>query len=162
MTKSRGDAAVQASFAVLPDLPHVPPVYSRYNLPPKVRLARGDGPQADQSFKDECDVNVIMRRAMASGQLIDPVQLARATRIARYEDASFMPESFLDAQLYVQEAGEAFMKLPAAIRKRFDNNVAALLEFLGNEANRPEAEKLGLGNAKQGGAGGAPDGEAKA
>ena len=36
------------------------------------------------------------------------------------------------------------MALPAHLRARFENDPAQLIDFLGDENNRSEAEKLGL------------------
>jgi phage internal scaffolding protein len=43
-------------------------------------------------------------------------------------------------------AEDEFDALPAQIRARFENEPANLIDFLSNEQNRDEAEKLGLVN----------------
>lgn len=142
-----------------------PKVYSLYNRPPKVVL-KCSGKMVDQSFRDECDINNIMLRSMQTGSLVDPAQVARATRMPMYEDVSAMPESFMDAQVYVMEASAMFDELPSGVRQKFGNNVQKLLEFLADKNNRAEAVELGLIAKDKAGAGpaaagsGAPAGEA--
>lgn len=123
---------------------NTPPIYSLYRRPPKVKLDRGEGPGADQSFKDECDIRRIMDRARKTGVLVDPLALAKSLRLARYEDVSEIPADFFEANLFVMEATKAFGDLPAKVRKRFGNDVQALLEFVANPENKAEAISLGL------------------
>lgn len=97
---------------------------------------------AQQQFKDECDINNILRQFNITGELpnhpISP-KYGDFTGISDYKTA-------LDR---VIAADEEFMNLPAAIRARFENEPANLIEFLNNEENRAEAEKLGLTEPKQ-------------
>jgi len=90
-----------------------------------------------QSFKDECDINVIMARFQTSGML-DYVNRAEP----QYLDTS--DHDFATAMNVVAQAQTAFAELPSSIRERFGNNPKELLTFLGDEKNRPEAEKMGL------------------
>jgi phage internal scaffolding protein len=97
---------------------------------------------AQQQFKDECDINNIVRQFNITGQLPDqPLspKYGDFTGISDYKTA-------LDR---VIAADEEFMNLPATIRARFENDAANLIEFLENDENRAEAEKLGLVEPKQ-------------
>ena len=97
---------------------------------------------AQQQFRDECDINNILRQFNITGQLPDtPLspKYGDFTGISDYKTA-------LDR---VIAADEEFMNLPAALRARFDNEPANLIEFLENEQNRLEAEKLGLLEPKE-------------
>jgi phage internal scaffolding protein len=97
---------------------------------------------AQQQFKDECDINNILRQFNITGQLPDtPLspKYGDFTGISDYKTA-------LDR---VIAADEEFMNLPATIRARFDNDAANLIEFLENDQNRSEAEKLGLVEPKE-------------
>ncbi len=97
---------------------------------------------AQQQFKDECDINNILRQFNITGQLPDmPLspKYGDFTGISDYKTA-------LDR---VITADEEFMNLPATLRARFDNEPANLIEFLNNEENRLEAEKLGLVQPKE-------------
>ena len=92
---------------------------------------------AQQHFKDECDINNILRQFNVTGMLPEQPLSPRYgdfTGISDYKTA-------LDR---VIAADEEFMSLPANIRARFDNDANNLIEFLDNEENRAEAVELGL------------------
>lgn len=92
---------------------------------------------ARQEFKDECDINRIMKRAAKTGLLpVSPVS-------PKFGDFSEVGD-FQAAQNGVLAAREEFGRLPSDVRKRFANNPALLVEFLADKANREEAIKLGL------------------
>ena len=91
---------------------------------------------AQQQYKDESDINNILRQFNITGQL--PVALS-----PRYGDFTGISD-YKTALDRVIAADEEFMSLPAELRARFDNEPANLIEFLDNEGNRAEAEKLGL------------------
>jgi len=95
---------------------------------------------AVQSERDEVDINEIVRRFGITGKLPDnfePPQYGDFTGISDYRAA-------LQA---VRDAAESFMEMPADLRARFNNDPAELIDFLADNANRAEAEKLGLVNA---------------
>ena len=92
---------------------------------------------AQQHFKDECDINNILRQFNITGLL--PEQ----TLSPRYGDFTGISD-YHTALNRVMAAQDEFDGLPAQIRARFDNDPANLIEFLENENNRPEAEELGL------------------
>lgn len=100
-------------------------------------LACQDPSLAQQNFKDECDINYIVRQFGLTGefpsQAISP-QYGDFTGVLDYHSA-------VNAVLAAQDE---FMELPAQMRARFDNDPAKLIDFLGNEENREEAIKLGL------------------
>lgn len=91
-----------------------------------------------QSFRDECDINVLMRRYMATGILPDNVN----SQEARFLDCT--ESDFQSAMQLVAGASSLFNQLPSSIRNRFDNEPAHLLSFLSDESNRAEAEEMGL------------------
>lgn len=95
-----------------------------------------------QSFKDECDINVILARYENTGMYYDPLT-TRGSRAPLFDDFTAVPD-YMDAQNFVIEAGEMFDALPSRIRKRFNNSPAQLLEFLADSANVSEAIGLGL------------------
>lgn len=97
----------------------------------------GDQPGAVQSFKDECDINNIMAKFQRTGAL-EWVQKYEG----QYGDVTGI--SFDKAMETVLKAQEMFDDLPSSVRDRFMNSPSAFLEFLGDESNRAEAEKLGL------------------
>lgn len=90
-----------------------------------------------QDGKEEADINTIVRRFGLTGKLPDSV------RLPSYGDFEGVVD-YQGALNAVIAAEDGFMRLPAHIRSRFHNDPAALLDFVGNEANRAEAEKLGI------------------
>lgn len=93
-----------------------------------------------QSFVAECDINNIVR---------DFTQHGMVTHInERAQQGAFvdLPDGLdFQAAVEIARAGEAaFMQLPAQVRRRFDNDPSAFLDFLANDKNRDEAIELGL------------------
>lgn len=100
-------------------------------------LKCSDPSRAKQSFKDECDINTIVRRFGITGQL--PV----GVRMPTYGDFTEV-QDFQGAMNAIAQAREAFDQMPAHVRKRFDNDPQRFVEFCSDEGNREEAVKLGL------------------
>jgi phage internal scaffolding protein len=92
---------------------------------------------AQQHFKDECDINNILRQFNITGLLPE------SPLSPRYGDFSGISD-YHTALNRVIAAQDEFEALPAQIRARFDNDPSKLIEFLENSENRPEAESLGL------------------
>lgn len=97
---------------------------------------------AQQQFKDETDINNILRQFNITGQLPE------STLPPKYGDFSGISD-YKTALDRVIAADEEFMNLPATLRARFNNDAAELIEFLNNDQNRLEAEKLGLIEPKE-------------
>lgn len=89
-------------------------------------------------FKAECDVNNVMRRFSQSGAA-DHLMVHQG-RFGDFLDAP----SFHEACNSVILAREMFLDLPAKVRKRFDNDPAAFLEFSQNSDNESELREMGL------------------
>ena len=87
-----------------------------------------------QHFKDETDINNILRQFNITGLLpeapLSPLY-GDFTGIGDYHSA-------LNA---VYAAEDEFMTLPAQIRARFENDPAQLIAFLSDENNRPKASR---------------------
>lgn len=90
-----------------------------------------------QSEKENCDINVIVRRFRVTGEL--PVRAAMAT----YGDFEGIFD-FQSAMNAVREAQESFDALPAEVRKRFHNDPQEFVEFCSEKENLPELRKMGL------------------
>jgi phage internal scaffolding protein len=90
-----------------------------------------------QSFKDECDINTIVRMFGVTGKV--PVTAIEPS----YGDFSGVSD-YHTAMNKIKEAEASFMALPAKLRQKFDHDPNALLNFLENEQNRDEAIQLGL------------------
>lgn len=93
-----------------------------------------------QSFKEECDINNIVKRFELTG-VID--HLNQKAREGVYTDLPD-PLDFQGALELVREAQDAFNSLPADIRARFQNDPEAFLSFTSDPSNQDEMIKLGL------------------
>jgi phage internal scaffolding protein len=98
-----------------------------------------DATLTQQHFKDECDINNILRQFNVTGLLPENALSPR------YGDFTGISD-YHTALNRVIAAEDEFMALPAQIRARFDNDPAALIEFLENSDNKNEAIELGLVN----------------
>lgn len=98
-----------------------------------------EGPSlTKQSFKDECDVNVLLEKYLSTG-LLDHVVESEG----RYGD--FLTGlDYHSAMNVVVAAREAFEELPAKLRRRFHEDPAEFLDFVADPENVDEMRKLGL------------------
>ena len=93
--------------------------------------------RTEQSHKGKCDVNNVIRRYRKTGDL------PRRLESGVYGDFTSVTD-YHSCLGRIQDARDDFMAIPSAIRRRFANDPARLIEFLSNDDNRAEAEKLGL------------------
>lgn len=100
-------------------------------------LSCEDPSLAQQSMKDECDINFIMEKFNATGEL-PAVPLP-----PQYGDFSGVFD-YQTALNEVMAAEDLFMELPAKLRSRFDNDPQKLVEFLHDPKNFDEGVELGL------------------
>ena len=111
-----------------------------------------------QEFKDQCDINNIIKQFTLTGQ-ISHISAKAATGV--FMD---LPDdtSFESAMNVVAKANEAFDALPAKLRDRFNNDPADFLAFVEDPANKDELIQLGIRQRpprpapEAGGAGGTP------
>ena len=96
-----------------------------------------DATLAQQHYKDECDINNILRQFNVTGLL------PQNSISPRYGDFTGISD-YHTALNRVIAAEDEFMALPAQIRSRFENDPAKLIDFLDNSENLDEAIKLGL------------------
>lgn len=97
--------------------------------------------ETQQQFKDECDINTILERFGVTGELPMNIRQPVSTDFVEAFD-------FQTAQNAIIAARESFMEMPAKVRARFDNDPQKFITFFEDEANRQEAETLGLVNPK--------------
>lgn len=93
--------------------------------------------KTDQSFKDDCDVNIVLQRFMKTGDH------SIFRKGGSYSDVSEVPD-LLEAHLNLQQAKLAFDQLPANVRKKLENNPLMLEQYLSDPNNHEEALELGL------------------
>jgi phage internal scaffolding protein len=96
-----------------------------------------DPSRTKQAFKEECDINTILKRFNVTGQLpVGPLQ-------PQYGDFSGVYD-YQTALNAVIAAQDSFNALPAMLRNRFANDPAAFVDFCSDESNREEMTRLGL------------------
>lgn len=111
--------------------------YDRNAASDESGLDTGSEGGAKQSFKDECDINTIVKRFGLTGELPSNV------RTPVNGDFLNVPD-FQTAMGIIRSAQEAFAEMPSAVRSRFHNDPAEFMDFVSDASNRAEAEKLGL------------------
>lgn len=108
---------------------------SKYAL--KFKGARSKS-RTQQHFKDEVNINTIMRKAKRSGILPfkgpEDSVFQDLTGITDYKES-------LDRIIAIDQR---FQQLPANIRSKFGNNPDAILKYLQDPNNEKEARSLGL------------------
>lgn len=119
-------------------------VRSAYNYDPNVvsrETGTDTGPESmtQQSFKDECDINTIVRRFGVTGEM--PV-VSNPPTYQNFEGI-FDYQSAMNA---IRQAEESFASLPADVRKRFQNSPQMFVEFCSDGKNLEEMRKMGLAN----------------
>lgn len=106
-----------------------------------------------QDQREDADINVILKRFGITGELPTtsrvPLEGIDVDEVLDYRQC-------LDR---VKQANAAFAAQPANVRNRFDNDPAKFVDFFMDDANREEAEKLGLVAPRQA-AGSPPSGPA--
>lgn len=93
-----------------------------------------------QHFKDECEIDTILRKYETTGFLVDPLTPRRQAQFGDFSEV----QDFQTAQNKVAEVTEYFDSLPASIRSRFGNRVSEFLTFVTDPANRKACEELGI------------------
>lgn len=110
---------------------------------------------AIQSAEEESNINTIVRRFGISGELPNNLRMPVSG------DFTNMPD-FHAAMNLVRQAQEEFVRVPAEIRARFDNDPGRFMAFLEDSSNYDEALKLGLVNKRFEPPSGTPEGGAAA
>lgn len=123
------------------------PFQSHFNKPPRIYSVAfpSVSPFTKQEFKDECDINILMARYLATGEI--PLINERAPQ---YLDVS-EGFDFAAMQDQVLQAQALFNELPSTLRERFANDPARFIEYCGDPANRIEMASLGLLDKAKGG-----------
>ncbi len=108
-----------------------------YHPHERVTLDPGPG-RTKQSFAEESNINIIMKRYEKTGML-DHLNAHRGD----YGDFIGASDYHTSMNL-IREAGEMFMEIPAGVRARFGNDPAEFLEFVQDPDNLEEMVKMGL------------------
>lgn len=97
-----------------------------------------------QEFAGECDINTIMSRY--EQYLSDPM---RSVREPRYVDLVDYPQDLMGFMQVMKDGEEAFMRLPATVRREFDNDAIAFVDFASNPENLDQMREWGLAPPKK-------------
>lgn len=103
-------------------------------------LRCGDPSLAQQQFKDEVDINVLLERFKVTGRMPESIQLPSYGDFTQVSD-------YRSALQAVTQARDSFMELPASVRAEFGNSPQRFLEFVSDEKNLPKMREMGLANA---------------
>ena len=90
-----------------------------------------------QEFKEDCDINTIVAQFVKTGVV---THINRREAQYGYVDGA----DFSDAMRIVTQAQAMFGELPSEVRKRFNNDPAALLDFVQDPDNAAEMAQMGL------------------
>lgn len=96
-----------------------------------------------QEFAAECDINSIMSKY--EGHLADPM---KSVREPMYVDFTGMPNTLMEAMSVLHRGSDAFMSLPAAVRREFNNDPAEFLDFAYDPDNMDQLREWGLAKPK--------------
>lgn len=100
-------------------------------------LSCSDPSLAQQQFKDDADINVLVARYGLTGKMPDN------PRQPSYGDFTGVSD-YRSAIEAVKAADEAFMALPGPVRAEFLNDPQVYLEAFDNPANEPRLRELGF------------------
>ena len=95
--------------------------------------------RAQQHFRDETDINVMVQRFQRTGVPPAPPVPAMSEFNEIFDFQSAMDQ--------VVKAKHAFAALPSKVRSRFQNDPGQFLEFFNDPSNADEAVRLGLASA---------------
>lgn len=106
---------------------------------PKLKVSISDfGPsRTKQYMKEQCDINFIVKQFQRTG-LVNHV----AKRQGDYGDFASM--DLHEAMNQVLAAQDAFLEVPAHIRKEFRNDPAEFFAFVNDPGNREKMADMGL------------------
>lgn len=125
--------------------PHLAVDWSGEILDPRTGELVKEETMTKQSFKEECDVNNILKQysPAALAEL-----MAERQRMSRFGE---LPSGldFQAAMNIVVEGRAAFEVLPAKVRERFLNDPERFLAFMQDPESQEEAIKLGLATRKE-------------
>lgn len=103
--------------------------------------ANNEPSMAQQQFREECDINTIVRRFGLTGQMPEN------PKIPRYGDFTGVTD-YQTALNAVRAADEAFLTLPADVRAAFNHDPQALLAAVEDPTMQDKLIELGLATRK--------------
>lgn len=110
--------------------------YQKLNKRKRVQILFKDESLTQQQYKDEVDINNIIKKYQVTGELPEGKQ-------GFYADVSNIPD-YQTAVQVVKHAEETFNSLPSTIRAVFMNNPGTMIKWLENPENKEKAIEMGL------------------
>ena len=102
----------------------------------QIKFDQNDG-RTQQHQKDECDINLIIKRHTP-----EQIALMATQNEGQYGDATSI--DYHAAQNIIANANTMFNDLPSEIRNQFDNDPAIFLDFTSNKENYPQMIEMGI------------------
>lgn len=96
-----------------------------------------DPSRTKQEFKEECDINYIVEQFGVTGHM--PITTVQPL-VGDFSNIS----DYHEAVNTVKASNENFMRLPSAIREKFNNDPSQFVDFCLNPANIEAVRELGL------------------
>lgn len=125
--------------------PHKPVRWTGEKLDRKTGELVKEPSRTKQSFKDECDINNIVKSFRTVQDILNLTENGRKGVFADLPD----PFEYQDGLNIVIQAEASFNALPSALRNRFENDPKQFLDFMSDPANQDEMIKLGLATDKR-------------
>lgn len=124
-----------------PDLPVAINDFYKVNAPSaNYALCFDDVPSLTrQEFADECDINNIMRSYERTGVINWFSQ-----RPPAFVDFTSVPTSLMEFMSQMHDAENAFMQLPADVRKMMDNDPVKFVDYAADPKNIDQMRAWGL------------------
>ncbi|WP_176202978.1 hypothetical protein [Salmonella enterica] len=116
-----------------------PKFHTRYAPPPSPGVVFEEPTMTQQHFRDECDVNKIVERAIRTGD----ATVFTSDQRGEFYDAGAITD-YADAMAMIDDVNDDFNSLPSALRFQFDNSVSKYVEWMCNPLNWDKARELGL------------------
>lgn len=108
----------------------------------KVQKVFNKPSRTKQCFRDECDINIIMKR-FKNTMGVDYLNRYQGYLTGEFGDFSNV-QDYRSAIEQIDQARGVFDALPAKVRSRFRNDPAEFLDFVQNPANLDEMIDMGL------------------
>jgi len=122
---------------------HPKQVRGRFSEVESKGLDTGTETKVQQHLQQSTDINQIVGRYKKTG-LLQSTMAKNMTQPTQPVFGVYPFNDFQDAYNHVQQVKQDFMRLPARVRARFDNNPANVVRFVDNADNAVEAIKMGL------------------
>jgi len=117
-------------------------IKNRFSPSQHVISPSGGPTLTQQQFKDDADINSIMRKFQQTGII---------THVSNHQPQYGFADSTTlhDAMNVIRTAETMFADLPSSIRNKFENSPSAFLDFVQDADNYEEAIELGLSLAPE-------------